>query len=276
MVSLEHVSKCCFTIARAGTVTPNPKARIPSYLLHLHLSPALHAEHEKLHKKPTYTSSAQLTAQHTPADLAGAHLLAVINFPRKQIGPRMSDCLVTGVVPPGVVDPEVKRAGTVFVRPWQWETDASQLESEPNVLGVTVEPGARVGLIPPPPGGAGLVETNPRDLTWDEFTKVHVCVGTVLGLGSPAAHVADPALQQVRFIVDFGSTAGKRTAIVWLRAPFLDTAQLVGRQLLAVMNLSADGAAAEWFPDGAAAILTVNGRTVLEPAKSVENGFCLA
>ncbi|KZP09155.1 hypothetical protein FIBSPDRAFT_1051964 [Athelia psychrophila] len=59
--------------------------------------------------------------------------------------------------------------------------------------------------------------------------------------------------------------------------------RLTARQLLAMMNLRAGGAAA-WFPDGAAAcngahcsLLTVNGygRTVLEPAKAVENGFWL-
>lgn len=243
-------------------MTPNLKARIPSYLLSLSLSPALHTEHQTLHKKPHYTSSAQLTGQHTVADLEGASLLAVINFPRKQIGPKMSDCLVTGVVPLGV-EPEVKREGTVFVKPWMWD----------GIEGV--EPGARVGVVPQ---DDALLETNPRDLTWEEFTKVHIHVGTVLGLGSPATHEgsaeANPNIHPARLIVDFGSTVGKKTAIMWLRTPgpSLDTAQLIGRQLLAVTNLTGN----EWFQDGAVAVLTVNGRTVLEPAKTVDNGFGLA
>ncbi|KZP09150.1 hypothetical protein FIBSPDRAFT_987389 [Athelia psychrophila] len=52
--------------------------------------------------------------------------------------------------------------------------------------------------------------------------KVHMCVGTVLELGSPSAHAADPALQQARLAADFGfgcaAGTGERTAIVWLRA----------------------------------------------------------
>ncbi|KZP11643.1 hypothetical protein FIBSPDRAFT_1050573 [Athelia psychrophila] len=162
---------------------------------------------------------------------------------------------------------------------WERETGAFHLE-----------PGARVGLMP------GAVETNPRDLAWNApFAKVHVCVGTVLVLvlvlGSPAAHVdtdvAYPAPQRVRLQAccrlwlwqrrrdwdwDWGAD-GHRVA-----------SRLTARQLLAMMNLRAGGAAA-WFPDGAAAcngahcsLLTVNGygRTVLEPAKAVENGFWLA
>lgn len=54
-------------------------------------------EHQRLHDKPLYTSSAQLTVQHTIEEVDGRTLLTVANFPRKQIGPRMSDCLITGV-----------------------------------------------------------------------------------------------------------------------------------------------------------------------------------
>ena len=198
--------------------------------------------------------------QHTVADLEGANLLAVINFPRKQIGPKMSDCLVTGVLPLGV-EPDVKRANTVFVRPWIWD-------------GMTgVEPGAKIGLIPGDDSNA-MRESNPRDLTWEEFTKIHVYVGTVLSY-----HICEatrgPSLQQIKIDLDCGDTVGKTSAILWLRAPFPDAAQLVGRQLLAVTNLGLDGAA-EWYEEGTAAVLTVNGRTILEPAKPVENGFCLA
>lgn len=44
-----------------------------------------------------YFSSAQLTTQHAKEEVNGKTVLAVANFPRKQIGPRMSDCLITGV-----------------------------------------------------------------------------------------------------------------------------------------------------------------------------------
>ena len=41
-------------------------------------------------------SSAQVTALYTPEELVGRLVVGVVNFPRKQIGPLMSECLVTG------------------------------------------------------------------------------------------------------------------------------------------------------------------------------------
>lgn len=41
-------------------------------------------------------SSAQITDLYEPEDLLGKQVIAVINLPPKQIGPIMSECLVTG------------------------------------------------------------------------------------------------------------------------------------------------------------------------------------
>lgn len=41
-------------------------------------------------------SSAQITDLYTKEDLIGRQVLAVVNFPPRQIGPMRSECLVTG------------------------------------------------------------------------------------------------------------------------------------------------------------------------------------
>ena len=72
-------------------------------------------EHQRLHGKPLYVSSAQLTVQHTKEEVNGKNLLTVANFPRKQIGPRMSDCLITGVQV-NSSEESTRKASTVMVQ----------------------------------------------------------------------------------------------------------------------------------------------------------------
>ena len=74
---------------RAGTVTevePFPEARKPAYILRVDFGPEI----------GVLKSSARITDLYEPRDLVGRQVLAVVNFPPKQIGPMRSECLVTG------------------------------------------------------------------------------------------------------------------------------------------------------------------------------------
>ena len=74
---------------RAGTIVKTedfPKARNPSYILHVDFGSELGIK----------KSSAQITVHYSKQELLGKQVLAVVNFPAKQIGPIMSECLVTG------------------------------------------------------------------------------------------------------------------------------------------------------------------------------------
>lgn len=79
---------------RVGTiieVCDFPEARNPAYQLHIDFGKGIGIK----------KSSAQITNRYQKEDLVGKQIIAVLNFPKKQIATFMSECLVLGIVGEG-------------------------------------------------------------------------------------------------------------------------------------------------------------------------------
>jgi tRNA-binding protein len=74
-------------VGRVVDVQDFPEARKPAYKLRIDFGPQIGVK----------KSSAQATARYTKAELLDSLVVAVVNFPPKQIGPYMSEVLTLGV-----------------------------------------------------------------------------------------------------------------------------------------------------------------------------------
>ena len=81
----EKVIMCSGTIV---DVQNFPKARKPAYIITVDFGPSIGVK----------KSSAQITDLYTKDELIGKQIIGVINFPVKQIGPIMSEFLITGLI----------------------------------------------------------------------------------------------------------------------------------------------------------------------------------
>lgn len=85
-INFDDFLKVELRVGRVISASVFAQARKPAYVLHVDFGEALGIR----------KSSAQITALYRPQDLVGKLVVAVVNLPRKQVGPLMSECLVTG------------------------------------------------------------------------------------------------------------------------------------------------------------------------------------
>lgn len=87
-ISWQDFEKVDMRVGTIITVNDFPEARKPAYQLEIDFGTEI----------GILKSSAQITKRYLKEDLLHKQILAVVNFPKKQIGKFMSECLVLGSV----------------------------------------------------------------------------------------------------------------------------------------------------------------------------------
>ena len=87
MISYEDFSKVDIRVGKIVKIEDFPEARKPAYKLEIDFGSEI----------GTKKSSAQIVDLYNKEDLLGSLVLGVVNFPPKQIGPFVSECLTLGV-----------------------------------------------------------------------------------------------------------------------------------------------------------------------------------
>jgi tRNA-binding protein len=85
-ITFDDFLKVELRVGRIASASVFKEARKPAYVLQVDFGSEIGVK----------KSSAQITALYQPEELVGRLVVAVVNFPRKQVGPLMSECLVTG------------------------------------------------------------------------------------------------------------------------------------------------------------------------------------